>query len=45
MNNEWHTEQAGSKFQGVSPVDFFLKCIFQDCLKPQEAPLGETARH
>ena len=23
MNNEWHTEQAGSKFQGVSPVDFF----------------------
>ena len=44
MNNEWHTEQAGSKFQGVSPVEFFLN-IFQDCIQPRDALLGETAWH
>ena len=25
MNNEWYTEQAGSKFQRVNPVELFSK--------------------
>ena len=27
MNNEWHTERAGSQFQGVSPAEFVSKYI------------------
>ena len=42
LTNEWHTEQAGPKFKGVSPVESFLN-IFQDRIR--NALLVETAWH
>ena len=44
-NDEWHSEQVGSKFQrGQSSKKFFLN-LFQDCIQQRDALLGETAWH